>query len=37
MGNLKDLASMLPGMGKMLKNVDIPDDVFKQTEAIISR
>ena len=28
MGNLKDLASMLPGMGKMLKNVDIPDDVF---------
>ena len=34
--NLKDLASMLPGMGKMLKNVDIPDDVFKQTEAIIS-
>ena len=25
-----------PGMGKMLKNVDIPDDVFKQTEAIIS-
>ena len=36
MGNLKDLAGMLPGMGKMLKNVDIPDDVFKQTEAIIS-
>ena len=36
MGNLKDLASMLPGMGKLLKNVDIPDDVFKQTEAIIS-
>ncbi len=36
MGNLKDLASMLPGVGKMLKNVDIPDDVFKQTEAIIS-
>ena len=36
MGNLKDLASMLPGMGKMLKNVDIPDDGFKQTEAIIS-
>ncbi len=36
MGNIKDLASMLPGMGKMLKNVDIPDDVFKQTEAIIS-
>lgn len=36
MGNLKDLAGMLPGMGKMLKNVDIPDDVFKQIEAIIS-
>ncbi len=36
MGNLKDLASMLPGMGKMLKNVDIPDDAFKPTEAIIS-
>ncbi|MCH5335292.1 MAG: signal recognition particle protein [Alistipes sp.] len=35
MGNLKDLASMIPGMGKMLKNVDIPDDVFKQAEAII--
>ena len=35
MGNLKDLASMIPGMGKMLKDVDIPDDAFKQTEAII--
>ena len=35
MGNLKDIASMIPGMGKMLKNVDIPDDAFKQTEAII--
>ncbi len=35
MGNLKDIASMLPGMGKALKDVDIPDDVFKQTEAII--
>ena len=35
MGNLKDLASMLPGMGKMLKDVDIPDDAFKQVEAII--
>ena len=35
MGNLKDLASMLPGMGKALKNVDIPDDAFKQVEAII--
>ncbi|MEG2614072.1 MAG: signal recognition particle protein [Alistipes sp.] len=36
MGNLKDLASMIPGMGKALKNVDIPDDAFKQTEAIIA-
>ena len=35
MGNLKDVASMIPGMGKMLKNVDIPDDAFKATEAII--
>lgn len=35
MGNLKDLASMLPGMGRMLKDVDIPDDAFKQVEAII--
>ena len=35
MGNMKDLASMIPGMGKMLKDVDIPDDAFKQTEAII--
>ncbi len=36
MGNLKDLAGMIPGVGKMLKDVDIPDDAFKQTEAIIS-
>lgn len=35
MGDLKDLASMIPGVGKALKNVDIPDDVFKQTESII--
>ena len=35
MGNLKDLASMIPGMGKVLKDIDIPDDAFKQTEAII--
>ncbi|MBQ3173738.1 MAG: signal recognition particle protein [Alistipes sp.] len=35
MGHLKDLASMIPGMGKMLQNVDIPDDAFKHTEAII--
>lgn len=35
MGNLKDLASMIPGMGKMLKDVDIDDDAFKHIEAII--
>jgi signal recognition particle subunit SRP54 len=35
MGNLKDVASMIPGMSKALKDVDIPDDAFKQTEAII--
>ncbi|MFI3330587.1 MAG: signal recognition particle protein [Rikenellaceae bacterium] len=35
MGNLKDLASMIPGVGKALKDVEIKDDVFKQTEAII--
>ncbi len=36
MGNLKDLAGMIPGMGKMLKNVDLDDDAFKDVEAIIS-
>ena len=35
MGNMKDLAGMLPGMGKALKDMDIPDDAFKPTEAII--
>ena len=35
MGNLKDLASMIPGMGKALKNVEIDDDAFKGIEAII--
>ncbi len=35
MGNLKDLASMIPGMGKALKNIDIEDDAFKHIEAII--
>ena len=35
MGNLKDLASMIPGMGKMLRGVEFDDNVFKQTEAII--
>ena len=35
MGNLKDLASMIPGVGKALKNIDIDDDAFKGIEAII--
>lgn len=35
MGNAKDLMGMLPGMDKALKDVDIPDDAFKSTEAII--
>ena len=35
MGSMKDLAGMLPGMDKALKDVDIPDDAFKTTEAII--
>ena len=35
MGNIKDLAAMIPGMGKALKNVDIDDSAFKHVEAII--
>ena len=35
MGNIKDLASMIPGMGKALKDVDIDNDSFKSIEAII--
>ncbi|MBR0340398.1 MAG: signal recognition particle protein, partial [Alistipes sp.] len=35
LGNLKDVASMIPGMGKMLRDVEIGDDIFKHTEAII--
>jgi signal recognition particle subunit SRP54 len=35
MGNLKDLVSMIPGMGKALKDIDISDDAFKHIEAII--
>jgi len=35
MGNIKDLAAMIPGMGKALKNMDIDDDAFKHIEAII--
>ena len=35
MGNLKDLAGMIPGMDKALKNEDIDDDAFKSIEAVI--
>lgn len=35
MGNIKELASMIPGVGKALKNVDIDDDSFKGVESII--
>jgi len=35
MGNLKDLAAMIPGMSKAMKDVDIDDDAFKHIEAII--
>jgi signal recognition particle subunit SRP54 len=35
MGNVKDLMSMIPGMGKAIKNMDIDDDAFKGIEAII--
>ena len=35
MGNLKELASMIPGVGKAIKDVDIDDNAFKGIEAII--
>lgn len=35
MGNIKDLASMIPGVGKAIKDIDIDDDAFKGIEAII--
>ena len=35
MGNLKDVVSMIPGMGKAMKNMDLDDDAFKHIEAII--
>ena len=35
MGNLKDLASMIPGVGKAIKDIDLDDDAFKGIEAII--
>ena len=36
MGNIKDLMGMVPGMGKMIKDVDVDDDAFKHIEAIIT-
>lgn len=35
MGNIKDLASMIPGVGKAIKDIDFDDDAFKSVEAII--
>ena len=35
MGNIKELASMIPGVGKAIKDIDIDDDAFKSIEAII--
>jgi signal recognition particle subunit SRP54 len=35
MGNIKDLASMIPGVGKAIRNVDFDDNAFKSVEAII--
>ena len=35
MGNMKDLVGMIPGAGKMMKDVDIDDDSFKHIEAMI--
>ncbi len=35
MGNIKDLASMIPGLGKAIRDVDIDDNAFKSIEAII--
>ncbi len=36
MGNIKDLAAMIPGMGKAIKDIDIDNNAFKGIEAIIS-
>jgi signal recognition particle subunit SRP54 len=35
MGNIKDLMGMIPGVGKMMKDIDVSDDAFKGIEAII--
>lgn len=36
MGNIKDLAAMIPGVGKAIKDIDIDDNAFKSIEAIIN-
>ena len=36
MGNIKDLVSMIPGVGKVIKDIDIDDNAFKGIEAIIN-
>ena len=36
MGNIKDLASMIPGVGKQIKDLDVDDNAFKSIEAMIS-
>jgi signal recognition particle subunit SRP54 len=36
MGNMKDLMGMIPGVGKMMKNVEVDDNAFKAIEAIIN-
>ena len=36
MGNIKDLAAMIPGVGKAIKDIDIDDNAFKGIEAIIN-
>ncbi len=35
LGNIKDIAAMIPGVGKAIKDVDIDDDAFKSIEAVI--
>jgi signal recognition particle subunit SRP54 len=35
MGNIKDLMGMIPGMGKMVKDIDVDENSFKSIEAII--
>jgi signal recognition particle subunit SRP54 len=35
MGNIKDIVSMIPGVGKAMKDIDVKEDTFKKVEAII--